>query len=135
MLFSRIDTVPRNTKSAITREKFRYFPPSRYQNYSSYYMPQSRKLGPPLLIGDFRDEEKQNLQAIHNIEKEISDINDKYTKINNEERNLKEQSKSIIDKQLQLKQVHSSLLMEMTKIRAEIREGDENKKSTDDLIK
>ena len=38
-------------------------------------MPQSRKLGPPLLIGDFRDEEKQNLQAIRNIEKEISDIN------------------------------------------------------------
>ena len=98
-------------------------------------MPQSRKLGPPLLIGDFRDEEKQNLQAIHNIEKEISDINDKYTKINNEERNLKQQSKSIIDKQLQLKQIHSNLLREMTKIRAEIREGDENKKSTDDLIK
>ena len=98
-------------------------------------MPQSRKLGPPLLIGDFRDEEKQNLQAIHNIEKEISDINDKYTTINNEERNLKQRSKEIIDKQLQLKQIHSNLLMEMTKIRAEIREGDENKKSTDDLIR
>ena len=98
-------------------------------------MPQSRKLGPPLLIGDFRDEEKQNLQAIRNIEKEISDINDKYTKLNNEERNLKQQSKSIIDKQLQLKQIHSNLLMEMTKIRAEIREGDENKKSGDDLIR
>ena len=126
--------MPRNTKYAITKEKFKYFPPSRTQNYSSYYMPQSRKFGPPLLVGDFRDEEKQNQQAIDNIENEKNDINDKISIITVEEGRLKQQSKEIVDQQTKLKQTHSSLLMAMTKIRAQIREGDENKRSSEDLI-
>ena len=98
-------------------------------------MPQSRKFGPPLLVGDFRDEEKQNQQAIDNIEKEKNDINDKINIITVEEGRLKQQSKEIVDQQTKLKQTHSSLLMAMTKIRAQIREGDENKRSSEDLIR
>ena len=98
-------------------------------------MPQSKKFGLPLLIGDFLDEEKQNHQAVQNTQKEVSEIRDMLDKTTRQERDMKQKKKSIIDQQTKLKQTHSNLLMEMTKLRSQIREGDESKKSSDDLVR
>merc|ERR1712223_465201 len=73
-------------------------------------------------------------QAIDIIEKEKNDINNMLTRITVEEGRLKQQRKEIVDRQTKLKETHSSLLMSMTKIKAQIREGDENKRSSEDLI-
>merc|ERR1712150_233428 len=52
-----------------------------------------------------------------------------------QERDLKQKKKSITDQQHTKKQTHSQLLMKMTELRAQIREGHENEKSSEDLIR
>ena len=69
-LFSRQDTVPRNTKYAITRDIYRYHPPSSAQNYSSYYIPHARN-SQRLLVADFQEEEKQHEIALEKINQEV----------------------------------------------------------------
>ena len=98
-------------------------------------MPQSKKFGVPLLIGDFLVEEKQNQQAVQNTEKEVCEIRKKIDIITSQERDLKQKKKSITDQQHTKKQTHSQLLMKMTELRAQIREGHENEKSSEDLIR
>ena len=127
-----MSTVPRNTKCAITREKFRYIPPAPHQNYASYYMPHKRNHN-PLIASDFREEENQNEIAVKKIEDEIDDIKDKIKIITDDEKRLKESKRDIIEKQEKVKEGHSQVLMEITKVRAEIRDGEEDTKSIDEI--
>ena len=133
-LFVRIDTVPKNTKYAITREKFRYFPPSRTQNYSSYYIPHSKN-DSPILVGDFRDEEQQNRLAVQIIEEEVQQLEENIKAIENAEKILRKRGVQIKDQQDKLKAKHSVVLMEITKVRAQIRNGDEDTKSIKDIMR
>ena len=75
------------------------------------------------------------LKAIYNIENEVSGLQDKLNQINNEERDMKLQTKSINEEQTKFKHIHSNLLMDMTKLRAQIREGNESESSSEDLIR
>ena len=84
-------------------------------------------------MGDFREEEKQNQLALDNTSLEISEIENNIKKVTIEEKTLKDNSEKIIQKQLKLKECHSQVLMQITKVRAEIRDKDEDTKSIEDL--
>jgi len=133
-LFGRIDTVPTNTNYAITKEKYRYWPPKGNQNYSSYYINHNQN-ATPILVGDFRVEEEQNRLAVQKIEEDVQQIEEKIIMIENEEKTLKKRGTEIKDQQDKLKEKHSCVLMEMTKVRAQIRDGDEDTKSIKDIIR
>ena len=102
------------------------------QNYSSYYIKHGNNL-PRLLVGDFREEEKQNQLALDKTSLEISEIENNIKKVTIEEKTLKDNSEKIIEKQQKLKECHSQVLMQITKVRAEIRDKDEDTKSIEDL--
>ena len=133
-LFSQVATVPKNTKHAITREKYRYLPPSRWQNYSSYYMPPN-KYQHQLIVEGFHAEEKQTQCALVRITEKVSDLQKAIDHISTVEKNLKNEDKDLINKQEQLKQIHKEVLMNITKVRAEIREDTEDTKSLEEIIR
>ena len=118
-LFSQVASVPTNTKHAITREKYRYLPPSRSQNYSSYYMPPN-KYQRRLVVEGFHTEEKQTKCALVRITEEVSDLQKAIDHISTVEKNLKNDDKELINKQEKLKEIHKEVLMNITKVRAEI---------------
>ena len=60
-------------------------------------------------------------------------MKDKMKIITDDEKRLKDQKQDIIEQQEKVKERHSQVLMEMTKVRAEIRDGEEDTKSTDDI--
>lgn len=133
-LFSQVATVPKNTKHAITREKYRYLPPSRWQNYSSYYMPPN-KYQHQLIVEGFHAEEKQTQCALVRITEKVSDLQKAIDHISTVEKNLKNEDKDLINKQEQLKEIHKEVLMNITKVRAEIREDTEDTKSLEEIIR
>ena len=133
-LFSQVATVPKNTKHAITREKYRYLPPSRWQNYSSYYMPPN-KYQHQLIVEGFHAEEKQTQCALVRITEKVSDLQKAIDHISTIEKNLKNEDKDLINKQEQLKEIHKEVLMNITKVRAEIREDTEDTKSLEEIIR
>ena len=133
-LFARPETVPRNTKSAISKQKYRYFPPSSTQNYSSYYMPHNKHPS-PLLVGDFRDEEKQNQLGVEKINSEVNEIENDIKSLAMKERELKNTKAEIINQQGKLKEDHSQVLMLITKVRAEIRDDSEDTKTIEEMIR
>ena len=133
-LFSQVATVPKNTKHAITREKYRYLPPSRWQNYSSYYMPPN-KYQHKLIVEGFHTEEKQTRCALVRITEKVSDLQKAIDHISTVEKNLKNEDKDLINKQEQLKEIHKEVLMNITKVRAEIREDTEDTKSLEEIIR
>ena len=133
-LFSQVATVPKNTKHAITREKYRYLPPSRWQNYSSYYMPPN-KYQHKLIVEGFHTEEKQTQCALVRITEKVSDLQKAIDHISTIEKNLKNEDKDLINKQEQLKEIHKEVLMNITKVRAEIREDTEDTKSLEEIIR
>ena len=107
-LFSQVATVPKNTKHAITREKYRYLPPSRWQNYSSYYMPPN-KYQHKLIVEGFHTEEKQTQCALVRITEKVSDLQKAIDHINAKKKNLKNEDKDLINKQEQLKEIHKEV--------------------------
>ena len=133
-LFSQVATVPENTKHAITREKYRYLPPSRWQNYSSYYMPDN-KYQHKLLVEGFHAEEKQNKCALERITEEVSKLQKDIDLISTDERNLKDKNKELVKEQDILKETHKKVLMDITKVRAEIRADTEDTKSLEDIVR
>ena len=133
-LFSQVATVPKNTKHAITREKYRYLPPSRWQNYSSYYMPPN-KYQHQLIVEGFHAEEKQTQCALVRITEKVSDLQKAIDHISTVEKNLKNEDKDLINKQEKLKEIHKEVLMNITKVRAEIREDTEDTKSLEEIIR
>ena len=133
-LFSQVATVPKNTKHAITREKYRYLPPSRSQNYSSYYMPPN-KYQQRLVVEGFHAEEKQTKCTLVRIAEEVGDLQKAIDHISTVEKNLKNDDKELIDKQEKLKEIHKEVLMNITKVRAEIREDTEDTKSLEEIIR
>ena len=133
-LFSQVATVPKNTKHAITREKYRYLPPSRWQNYSSYYMPPN-KYQHQLIVEGFHAEEKQTQCALVRITEKVSDLQKAIDHISAIEKNLKNEDKDLINKQEKLKEIHKEVLMNITKVRAEIREDTEDTKSLEEIIR
>ena len=133
-LFSQVATVPENTKHAITREKYRYLPPSRWQNYSSYYMPDN-KYHHKLVVEGFHAEEKQNKCALVRVTEEVSELQKAIDLISTDERNLKDKDKELVKEQDKLKEIHKKVLMDITKVRAEIREDTEDTKSLEDIVR
>ena len=133
-LFSQVATVPENTKHAITREKYRYLPPSRWQNYSSYYMPHN-KYQHKLVVEGFHAEEKQNKCALERITEEVSKLQKEIDLISTDEKNLKNEDEKLVKEQDKLKEIHKKVLMNITKVRAEIREDIEDTKSLEDILR
>ena len=133
-LFSQVATVPENTKHAITREKYRYLPPSRWQNYSSYYMPHN-KYQHKLVVEGFHAEEKQNKCALERITEEVSKLQKDIDLISTDERNLKDKNKELVKEQDKLKETHKKVLMDITKVRADIRADTEDTKSLQDILR
>ena len=133
-LFSQVATVPKNTKHAITREKYRYLPPSRWQNYSSYYMPHN-KYQHKLVVEGFHAEEKQNKCALERITEEVSKLQKEIDLISTDEKNLKNEDEKLVKEQDKLKEIHKKVLMNITKVRAEIREDIEDTKSLEDILR
>ena len=133
-LFSQVATVPKNTKHAITREKYRYLPPSRWQNYSSYYMPDN-KYQHKLVVEGFHAEEKQNQCALVRVTEEVSKLQKEIDLISTDEKNLKNEDEKLVKEQDKLKEIHKKVLMNITKVRAEIREDIEDTKSLEDILR
>ena len=133
-LFSQIATVPKNTKHAITREKYRYLPPSTWQNYSSYYIPHN-KYQHKLVVEGFHAEEKQNQYALVRVTEEVSDLQKAIDHISIDEKNLKDKDKELVNEQDKLKEIHKEVLREITKVRSEIREDTEDTKSLEDILR
>ena len=133
-LFSQVAKVPENTKHAITREKYRYLPPSSWQNYSSYYMPDN-KYQHKLVVEGFHAEEKQNQCALVRVTEEVSELQKDIDHINTDERNLKDKDKELVKEQDKLKEIHKKVLMNITKVRAEIRADTEDTKSLADIVR
>ena len=97
-------------------------------------MPHSKN-STPILVGDFRDEEQQNHSAVQKIEEEVQRIEDNLKMIENEEKILRKRGIEIKVQQDKLKEKHSRVLMEITKVRAQIRDGDEDTKSIKDILR
>ena len=133
-LFSQVATVPKNTKHVITREKYRYLPPSSWQNYSSYYMP-ANNYQRKLVVEGFHAEEKQNQCALVRVTEEVSELQKAIDHISTDERNLKDKDKELVKEQDKLKEIHKKVLMDITKVRAEIRADTEDTKSLEDIVR
>ena len=133
-LFAERETVPKNTKYAISRDKYRYFPPSYVQNYSSYYIP-FNKNGAALLVNDFREEERQNQHGVEKVNFEITEIHNNINRISSTEVELKTTKQKIIREQEKLKEEIRQVLMEITKVREEIREEAEDTKTIEEMIR
>ena len=133
-LFSQVATVPKNTKHAITREKYRYLPPSSWQNYSSYYMP-ANNYQRKLVVEGFHAEEKQNQCALVRVTEEVSKLQKEIDHISTDEKNLKNEDEELVKEQDKLKEIHKKVLMNITKVRAEIREDIEDTKSLEDILR
>ena len=89
----------------------------------------------PLLVGDFRDEEKQNQLGVEKINSEVNEIDNGIKLLGTDEKELKSTEQEIINKQAKLKEHHSQVLMQITKVRAEIRDEAEDTKTIEEMIR
>ena len=96
-------------------------PPNKYQH--------------KLIVEGFHTEEKQTHCALVRITEKVSDLQKAIDHISTVEKNLKNEDKDLINKQEQLKQIHKEVLMNITKVRAEIREDTEDTKSLEEIIR
>ena len=96
-------------------------PPNKYQH--------------KLIVEGFHTEEKQTQCALVRITEKVSDLQKAIDHISAIEKNLKNEDKDLINKQEQLKEIHKEVLMNITKVRAEIREDTEDTKSLEEIIR
>ena len=96
-------------------------PPNKYQH--------------KLIVEGFHAEEKQTQCALVRITEKVSDLQKAIDHISTVEKNLKNEDKNLINKQEELKEIHKKVLMNITKVRAEIREDTEDTKSLEEIIR
>ena len=96
-------------------------PPNKYQQ--------------KLIVEGFHAEEKQTQCALVKITGKVSNLQKAIDDISTDEKNLNNEDKELINKQEQLKEKHKKVLMNITKVRAEIREDTEDTKSLEEIIR
>ena len=89
----------------------------------------------PLLVGDFLDEEKQNRLGVEKINLEVLEIENHLKSIVTEEKQFKKSKDEIIDKQNSLKVEHSQVLMQITEVRAQIRDEVEDTQTIEEMTR
>ena len=88
-----------------------------------------------LLVEGFHAEEKQNKCALVRVTEEVSKLQKDIDLISTDERNLKDKNKELVKEQDILKETHKKVLMDITKVRAEIRADTEDTKSLEDIVR
>ena len=88
-----------------------------------------------LVVEGFHAEEKQNQCALVRVTEEVSELQKAIDLISTDERNLKDKNKELVKEQDKLKEIHKKVLMDITKVRAEIREDTEDTKSLEEIIR
>ena len=73
--------------------------------------------------------------AVQIIEEEVQQIEENIKAIENAEKILRKRGAQIKDQQDKLKEKHSVVLREITKVRAQIRNGEEDTKSIEDIMR
>ena len=88
-----------------------------------------------LFVEGFHAEEKQNQCALVRVTEEVSKLQKEIDLISTDEKNLKNEDEKLVKEQDKLKEIHKKVLMNITKVRAEIREDIEDTKSLEDILR
>ena len=88
-----------------------------------------------LVVEGFHAEEKQNQCALVRVTEEVSKLQKEIDHISTDEKNLKNEDEELVKEQDKLKEIHKKVLMDITKVRAEIRADTEDTKSLEDIVR